>query len=194
MQLFKRKAKSRLERTYVRRNHLKNLLYGIGIGINLIAGGLISTILAQPQLDDSPIIEREARAAEVVIVYEREENLDTWIDGAVRKYLNSHYSEAKMIMHCLAHRESGHGQSNAMGDGGLAGGAFQFHEETWQRMRKQMLKAGLIDEIGDRFDVKQATYTTAWAIANGRSSEWGPLKRDLEGSDFASCQFPSWQN
>lgn len=135
----------------------------------------------------------EVRIVEKIVVKEiPAENISTWISDAVNQYLPNHKSESLMIMHCLAHRESGHGASNAQGDGGLAGGGFQFHEATWQRMRKQMLKAGLITEIGSRFDLKQATYTTAWAIANGRALEWGPILRDSKESDFASCQTPSW--
>jgi hypothetical protein len=127
-----------------------------------------------------------------LIIDTRETNISTLIDDAVSEFLSDHESESLMIMHCLAHRESGHGASNAHGDGGLAGGPFQFHEETWQRMRKQMFKQGVADEIGSRYDLKEAVRTTAWAISQGRALEWGPILRDSKGSDFASCQTPSW--
>lgn len=121
------------------------------------------------------------------------ENIDTYIGDAVDEFLPKHKSEARMIMHCLAHRENGHGANpNAHGDNGLAGGPFQFHQATWDRMRGQMMKKGLATEIGSRYDFKEAARTTAWAISNGNGLEWGPVLRDSKGSDFATCQTPSW--
>jgi len=110
-----------------------------------------------------------------------------YIEQAVNEFLPAHKSEALMIMHCLAHRESGHGASNAHGDNGLAGGPFQFHQATWVRMRKQME-----EPESSRYDFMEASRTTAWAIANGRALEWGPILRASQGSNFASCQVPSW--
>ena len=127
-----------------------------------------------------------------LVIDTRETNISTLIDDAVNEFLPNHKSESLMIMHCLAHRESGHGASNAMGDGGLAGGPFQFHEETWTRMRKQMIKQGKATEIGSRYDLKEAVRTTTWAISNKNGLEWGPILRDSKGSDFAACQKPSW--
>lgn len=127
-----------------------------------------------------------------LIIDTRETNISSLIDDAVNEFLPSHISESLMIMHCLAHRESGHGASDAHGDGGLAGGPFQFHEETWNRMRKQMIKQGVATEISDRYDLKEAIRTAAWAIKEGRALEWGPVLRDSKGSDFATCQKPSW--
>lgn len=109
------------------------------------------------------------------------------IEKAVDEFLPKHKSEALMIMHCLAHRESGHGSSKAHGDNGLAGGPFQFHEATWSRMRSQMGESE-----SSRYDFKEAARTTAWAIANGRAREWGPIYRSAKGSNFANCQVPSW--
>ena len=121
------------------------------------------------------------------------ENIDGWVDKYTKQYFDGwKVSEVKMIMHCLLHRESGHGASNSCGDGGLACGPLQFHYLTWTRMRGQMLKAGLIDEIGSRLNAEQAVHTTIWAIANGHAKEWGPIFRDSKGSDYASCQTPSW--
>lgn len=109
------------------------------------------------------------------------------IEQAVDEFLPGHRSEALMIMHCLAHRESGHGVSKAHGDNGLAGGPFQFHQETWTRMRKQMG-----EPEGSRYDFKEAARTTAWAISKGRALEWGPILRASNGSNYATCQKPSW--
>jgi len=109
------------------------------------------------------------------------------IEDAVNEFLPKYKSESLMIMHCLAHRESKHGVDDNHGDGGLAGGPFQFHQETWNRMRKQMGEV-----IGDRYDFKESSRTTAWAIANGRAKEWGPILRNSRGSNYAACQTPSW--
>jgi hypothetical protein len=114
------------------------------------------------------------------------------IEKAVDEFLSEHKSESLMIMHCLAHREARHGESKAMGDNGLAGGPFQFHEATWIRMRKQMIDSGLSHEVGSRFDFKESARTTAWAIKNGRALEWGPILRASKGSSYASCSKPSW--
>lgn len=121
------------------------------------------------------------------------DDMSIYISQAVQEFLPDHKSESLMIMHCLAHRENGHaGNPNGFGDGGLAGGPYQFHESTWLRMRKQMIAQGVATEINSRMDLKESTRTTAWAIANGRALEWGPVLRDSKGSDFASCQKPSW--
>jgi len=121
------------------------------------------------------------------------DDMSIFISQAVQEFLPKHKSESLMLMHCLAHRENGHaGNPNGFGDGGLAGGPYQFHQATWLRMRKQMIAQGVATEIGDRMDKNESTRTTAWAIANGRALEWGPILRDSKGSDFATCQKPSW--
>ncbi len=121
------------------------------------------------------------------------DDMSVYISQAVQEFLPKHKSEALMLMHCLAHRENGHaGNPNGFGDGGLAGGPYQFHQATWLRMRKQMIAQGVATEIGDRMDKNESTRTTAWAIANGRALEWGPILRDSKGNDFASCPVPHW--
>jgi len=114
------------------------------------------------------------------------------IANAVEEFLPEHRSEALMIMHCLAHRENGHGASDAHGDNGKAGGPFQFWEKTWVRMRKHMMKDEHTDEIGSRYDFNESARTTAYAISKGWSYEWGPIYRASQGSNFATCQVPSW--
>jgi len=138
----------------------------------------------------------------IVIKEQPRENVDTYIGDAVDEFVPNHRSEARMIMHCLAHRENGHGGNpDAHGDNGLAGGPFQFHQATWERMRKAMIKQGHATEIGSRYDFKEASRTTAWAMLetekprNKRSGsifEWGPVLRDSNGDNYASCQTPSW--
>jgi len=136
---------------------------------------------------------QEAQAyVKPLVIDTRDTDISSLINDAVNEFLPEHKSESLMIMHCLAHRESGHGVSNSHGDGGLAGGPMQFHEATWQRMRKQMIKQGYAIDIGSRYDLKESIRTTAWAIKEGRALEWGPILRDSKGSDFASCQTPSF--
>lgn len=126
------------------------------------------------------------------VVIDKNQNVDTWIAEAVDEFLPKRSSEGRKIMHCLANQESKHGEDKGHGDGGLAGGPFQFHEATWVGMRKQMIKEGHATEIGSRYDFKEAARTTAWAIANGRALEWGPILRESKGSNHATCHVPSW--
>lgn len=144
----------------------------------------------------------EATGSAYVTIIDKEvvkkESIDTWVAEFVDEYFesNTQRSEARMIMHCLLHRESGHrelGENDAHGDGGRAGGILQFHENTWIVFRKLMLNAGLVNEIGSRYDAKEAIRTTVWAIKNNRSLAWGPILRESKGNDFAACPVPSWQ-
>lgn len=161
---------------------------------------VLKNFYSEPQMLSPMPVHAAMMTTEVVKevrVIAKEETIDQYIADAVSLYMpKNRQSEMKMIMHCLAHRESGHGATgkptDKHGDGGLAGGPFQFHEGTWIRMRGQMKKAGLIEDIGSRYSLKDATYTTVWAIREGRALEWGPILRDAKGSDFASCQKPSW--
>lgn len=122
-----------------------------------------------------------------------QEDIDTWVGEYTDQYFNDYRrSEVRMIMHCLLHRESGHASSDAHGDNGKAGGPLQFWNDTWVRMRTQMIKQGKTNEIGSRYDHEQAIHTAIWAIANGHALEWGPVNRYAQGSDFATCQVPSW--
>jgi hypothetical protein len=125
------------------------------------------------------------------------ENLDYWVGKYTDKYFetNTRRSEVRMLMHCLLHRESGHqahDENGPHGDSGKAGGILQFHQPTWEGYRKKMMNAGLVEEIGSRYNPEQAIETTVWAISTGRAYAWGPVARDSKGSNFASCQTPSW--
>lgn len=139
-------------------------------------------------------VEYQVKAYEVEVPIG--EDVDVWVGKYVDKYFEGYKrSEMRMIMHCLLHRESGHQAHDATGphgDGGRAGGSLQYHQPTWERMRKQMIKEGLAEEIGSRYDMEAAIETTVWAIKAGRAKEWGPILRDSKGSTFASCQTPSW--
>lgn len=191
------KARSRLYKNVIQRK-MKRLKYS-----TIVLFALIAVYFAQKLITNAYIFHPVESLANTDIHYvevEKEvikelprENVDTMIGDAVDEFLPTHKSEARMIMHCLAHRENGHGGNpDAHGDGGLAGGPFQFHQATWDRMRKQMIKEGKATEIGDRYSFKESARTTAWAISKGRALEWGPILRDSKGSDYASCQTPSW--
>lgn len=189
------KAKSRLRRTpdyyYYRGSRATApvmLATTILLGIFSMGFGHFSEMIKTW----NEVAEVQADYQKPLIIDTRETNISSLIDDAVNEFLPDHKSESLMIMHCLAHRESGHGASNAHGDNGMAGGPFQFWEDTWNRMRKQMIKQGAATEIGSRYDLKEAVRTTAWAIKEGRALEWGPLKRNSEDNHFADCQFPSW--
>lgn len=101
-------------------------------------------------------------------------------------------SEVRMIMHCLLYRESKHGLSKGLGDNGMAAGPLQYWEDTWTRMRKAMIKDGIVSEIGTRFDLKEAIRTTIYAIKQGWGKEWGPILRESQGVDYVTCPVPSW--
>lgn len=158
---------------------------------------VLSHVMANPVIIETPVeVEKIVEVEKEVIKEIPQENIDTWVAEYVDTYFAGYKrSEMKMIMHCLLHRESGHqahGADGPHGDSGKAGGILQFHQPTWERMRGQMLKAGLVTEIGSRYDAEQAIHTTVWAIKNGRALEWGPINRDSKGSDFATCPTPSW--
>lgn len=105
--------------------------------------------------------------------------IDAYIDEAALKFGKGRtgYSSLKKTLHCLLYYESKHGYATGRGDNGMAAGIFQFWEDTWIRMRKQMIKQGVAETISDRYDNRAAAFTAAWAITNGRGNEWGPLLR-----------------
>lgn len=122
------------------------------------------------------------------------ENLDLWVGNYTDRYFESRAqrSEVRALLHCLLNRESKHGADSGHGDGGKAGGPLQYHQPTWESYRKLMIKEGLVTEIGSRYDMEQAIHTTVWAISTNRAKAWGPVYRDMKGSDYATCQTPSW--
>lgn len=159
---------------------------------------IMEHVLANPIIVDRPVeVEKVVEVEKEVVKEIPQENMDTWVNKYVNRYFVGYQvSEMKMIMHCLLHRESGHqahGENGPHGDNGKAGGVLQFHQETWERMRGQMLKTELIDEVGSRYNVEQAIHTTVWAIKNGNAKEWGPILRWSKGKyNEAACPVPSW--
>lgn len=97
----------------------------------------------------------------------------------------------RATMHCLASKESKHAFDKGHGDGGLAGGPFQFHEATWERMRRQMIKDGYATEIGTRYDLGEAASTVAYAFKKGWAREWGPILRFVNGTYGSKCELPT---
>jgi hypothetical protein len=55
----------------------------------------------------------------------------------------------------------------------------QFHEGTYNSFRNKMIKAGLVEDMGDRFSEWYSIETTAWALANGYANHWGPIVRGV---------------
>lgn len=189
--IFKKRGKSRLKahKLKVAAKTFTRMIFAIEIIVCVALWGLVFDFVKIINILDQPA---EAYITQVIKVDTRDVNISYIIEDSVDEFLPNHKSESLMIMHCLAHRESGHGASNAHGDNGMAGGPFQFWEDTWIRMRNQMIKQGYADEIGSRYDLKESIRTTTWAIKNGNAKEWGPILRDSNGSDYASCQTPSW--
>ena len=110
-----------------------------------------------------------------------DENIDGWIRYYSARFANSKKPESylKYQLHCLANKESGHRHDNhkKCGDGGKSCVLFQYREATWNGFRKIMMKQGLVSEIGSLWDDKKQVETTAWALADGRDMNWGPITR-----------------
>ena len=187
--LFSRKYSVLPENEYWYKSALRSTLVLAGL---VIASCLTGTALGTVKLNEPIMVTAYSVNTVQKEVEVKPDTIDQYIADAVDEFLPEYESESKMIMHCLAHRESGHGASNKCGDSGKACGPFQFWEETWVRMRKQMISQGVADEIGDRYDLKEATRTTAWAISQKHALEWGPVSRASKGSDYATCQVPSF--
>lgn len=166
------------------------------LGRMIVAVGLPVTSLffVQPQLV-SPLPDGHVFANTTKVeVDQRDQNYDSWVGYYTDKYFTNptQRSEVRMIMHCLLHRESKHDTDKGHGDGGRAGGPLQYHQLTWNGYRKMMMDKGLVDEIGSRYDQEQAIETTVWAISTGRAKAWGPILRDMNGSDYATCPTPTF--
>jgi len=121
--------------------------------------------------------------------------LDTYVGDAVDEFFTtqSQRSEVRMILHCLLNRESKHNGDTGKGDGGLALGILQFHQETWNGYRKIMIKEGFATEIDSPYNDKEAIRTTVWAISDERATAWGPISRWNQGRyKEATCPMPSF--
>lgn len=134
----------------------------------------------------SPIPEAEAKTtftSRIISEAEAEEftrqAIPNMVEMAANKYAKDTKQRNHLVyqLHCLLKHESNYGENKGFGDGGRAGGILQFHEPTYARMRNQMIKSGEATEFGSRMSASNAIETTAWALANGRGNEWGPVKR-----------------
>lgn len=148
---------------------------------SLTSGLIVGTIIGAyfvPILNKGPIIPK-VMASNVMEVGYKAPMVDTWVALYSDKFGRtlSEKNHTKELLHCLLYNESGYGYNKGYGDSGLAGGPLQYHQSTWDGFRKIMLKRGLITEIGDRENMEQAIETTAWAIIDGRSLNWGPVYR-----------------
>lgn len=132
-----------------------------------------------------------------------QQQYDIWVGQYVDQYFTSptQRSEARMIIQCLLHRETKHYTFTGQGDNGLAKGILQWHDATWIRARKEMIKQGYASELGWSQDPQTAIDTTVWALKQSAKPrkdrvisilEWGPVLRDSQGSDFATCPVPSF--
>jgi hypothetical protein len=103
---------------------------------------------------------------------------DIWIGEAADKFANNKKSasDLRYQLHCLANKESKHGVFQTCGDSGKSCGLYQYREATWSSFRKTMLAKGLISELSTRWNDKEAIFTTAWALAQGKDMNWGPIK------------------
>lgn len=106
-------------------------------------------------------------------------NIDLLIGEYADKFATAKKSSSylRYQLHCLANKESGHYSSTRCGDLQRACGPFQFWEDTYLSFRKIMMENGLVKTIGSRWDLKDATETTAWALVNGHDTDWGPIGR-----------------
>lgn len=128
----------------------------------------------------SPLfISKPADTATVAQVTPPPPNVDELVDTYSKKYGETRYEQnrIKVALHFLLLKEQNYGGSNKCGDSGKACGPLQYHIGTWVAFRKLMIKEGLVEQIGERTDMEQAIETTAWAIADGRENNWGPIAR-----------------
>lgn len=108
-----------------------------------------------------------------------QENIDTWIGKYSDYYANTKKpaSYLRYQLHCLANKESGHRYNDhkKCGDNGKSCGLYQYRQPTWEMFRKEMIKKGLVSEIGSLWNNEQATETTAYALSQGYDNHWGPI-------------------
>jgi hypothetical protein len=108
-----------------------------------------------------------------------QENIDTWVGEYADKYANQSKpsSYLRYQLHCLANKESGHRYDDheKCGDNGKSCGLYQYRKPTWEMFRKEMIKKGLVTEIGTLWNNEQAVETTAYALSQGYDNHWGPI-------------------
>lgn len=145
-----------------------------------VKAGVVETkqeVTKQKTVEVSVVKEVVVEKEKVVLVGSE---LDRIVDKNAKRFSYGsvdRYSELKAVLHCLLYFESKHTAADGHGDNGKAGGPFQFWEDTYNGYRRIMIKAELTDHIGSRYDLEDATETTAWALTDGRGKAWGPILR-----------------
>ena len=100
------------------------------------------------------------------------------------KHLPKYYPEVREqskimpVFSCLLRNEAGHGMNKSCGDGGRACGVVQFHEPTYIRNRRDMMKKGLAEYMGSRMDPDNAIETMIYMFSIGQGNQWGPFFRE----------------
>lgn len=92
------------------------------------------------------------------------------------------YGIRQELIHCILAHEGGYKPGtvdynwDATNPTSTATGAAQIIEGTWKRWRTQM---GESTDLSLRTDPYETIYTTAWALAHGRASEWQVVQMGL---------------
>lgn len=164
---------------HVRKNWVKRLLI-----IFLFITGLVvlgySLVTEYSRVDNqplvSPLVEDEAASTakpEPEVKEKQDVKSELNIYDLTKMYANI-YGVDKDLALCVLENES-NGRCEAIGDGGLAHGPFQFHLPTWKSFRKQM---GL-NTLDLRTDPYESARTAMWAISKGYGPHWTPYYKCL---------------
>jgi hypothetical protein len=110
---------------------------------------------------------------------EEEKTVDEMISDASNKYGATRYerNRLKALTHYLLLRENNYGATNECGDNGLACGPMQFHEDTYIRNRKTMIRLGHVSQMGSRWNMQDAIETAIYMFSIGQEKQWGPILR-----------------
>jgi len=138
----------------------------------------------EPQII-SPIAEAKENTIKVRFLNETElkealrKSIPNMVEMSASRFATNDKQKNYVIyqLYCLLRKESDFGENENCGDSGKSCGILHFWEDTYNRMRKQMIKQGLVTELGDRFSPFYSIETTAWALVNGYGREWGPIAR-----------------
>jgi len=172
------------------RKALYSTVAGMTVFMLLVAWLQMDVLVPRKDLfDPSPNITVNASEMKPTMTPMPTPSIDLLVGKYVDKYAKGvdQKSLLRATMHCLLYKESKHNQVDARGDSGMASGPLQFWDETWSRMRKQMKREGIIENIGIQTDLEDAIETTVWALVSTPektlrdrvtyANEWGPIKR-----------------
>ena len=134
---------------------------------------IVSPVAAQEEVSTTHFLD-EAEAKEST-----REAIPNMVEMSAEKFTTS-TKQKNFIMYqlfCLLREESNMGEVETCGDSGKSCGVLQFREATYNRMRREMIRKGLVTELGDRFSPFYSIETTAYALTQGYGKEWGPILR-----------------